>query len=101
MKNINIDTEKLNDEISKIEEVNRKFDTLFKKIKDETEVSKDVWDTGTSESVFESFQQLYVALENVKQTFQKDVEFLKNAVSSTYTEEETQINKLVDEKIAM
>ena len=101
MKNINIDTEKLNDEISKIEEVNRNFDTLFKKIKDETEVLKDVWDTGTSESVFESFQQLYVALENVKQTFQKDVEFLKNAVSSTYTEEETQINKLVDEKIAM
>ena len=99
--NINIDTDRLTEEIEKIRNVNQNFEEIFSEIRKNTEGLKDYWKTRTSESVFTSFEQFYKSLENVVATFKKDIEFLENVVKSSYIEEEEGINRLVDDKIAM
>lgn len=101
MNNINIDTEKLSQEIEKIRKINENFEDIFSKIKDNTNQLKDCWKTRTSESVFSSFEEFYSSLENVVSTFQKDIEFLEKVVNDNYIEEEKGINQLIDNKIAM
>lgn len=100
MNNINIDTEKLNEQIAKLKTVTKNFEQIFSKVKNDTNLLKEYWDTTTSESVFESFEEFYNAVENVKQTFQKDIEFLENTVNSSYIEQNEGTNKLIDENFA-
>lgn len=101
MNNVYIDTDKLSEEIDKIKKVNTKLEEIFSQIKRNTDVLKDYWSTETSDSVFTSFEQFYVTLENTKNNFQKDIEFLENVVKSSYIEEDEGISSLVDSNIAM
>ena len=101
MNNVNINTEQLSNEIDKIKNTYNKFEEIFNEIKKDTESLKEFWSTRTSESVFNSFEDFYVALENVKTTFKKDIDFLEKTVSTSYIEEDKGTNRLVDSNIAM
>ena len=100
MNNINIDTEKLTEQIAKLKTVTKNFEQIFTRVKNDTNLLKEYWDSATSESVFESFEEFYNAVENVKQTFQKDIEFLEKTVNGSYIENNEGTNKLIDENFA-
>lgn len=100
MNNINIDTEKLTEQIAKLKTVTKSFEQIFTRVKNDTNLLKEYWDSATSESVFESFEEFYNAVENVKQTFQKDIEFLEKTVNGSYIENNEGTNKLIDENFA-
>lgn len=100
MNNINIDTQKLTEEIAKLKSVNKNFEQIFSKVKSDTTLLKEFWDTRTSESVYESFEEFNKAVENVKQTFQKDIEFLENTVNGSYIAQNEGTNKSIDENFA-
>lgn len=99
MNSINIDTVQLAAEIEKIKNVKNNFEQIFEEIKKDTESLKEYWNTTTSESVFTSFESFYTALQNVTNTFQKDIEFLEKTVSSNYVAEEQGLNKIINEKM--
>ena len=99
MNNINIDTNKLNVEIEQLKSVNNDFEEIFDSLKKDTEALKDYWSNRTSESVFASFEEFYIALENVKNTFSKDISFLEKVVSSNYELEDKEISTLIDDKM--
>lgn len=101
MNNLDIDTEQLQEKISRLKEINKTLEEIFKQIKDNTENLKDYWDTQASESVFTSFQEFYNTLESVKNNLEADVKFLENKVNPSYIAEENRINKVIDEKIAI
>lgn len=101
MNNVNIDTDKLVEEINKIKNVNKEFNEIFKQIKNNTETLKDYWSSMTSESVYSSFETFYTTLDNMENTFNTDVEFLEKTVKENYITEEKEINRIVDDKIAM
>ena len=79
MNNINIDTNQLKAEIEQIRNVNKDFEEIFVGIKKDTEALKEYWSNRTSEGVFASFEEFYLALENVRETFNKDMQ--KNRIS--------------------
>ena len=84
MNNINIDTEKLTEQLAKLKTVTKSFEQIFNRVKNDTNLLKEYWDSATSESVFESFEEFYNAVDNVKQTFQKVIEFIEKTVNGSY-----------------
>ncbi len=100
MNNVNIDTENLNSKKEEIEKVLKDLETLFDKIKNETETLKDYWETKTSENVFANFENFYKTLEEVKLKFQSDILFINEKVNKQYTDIDRNISAEIDEKIA-
>lgn len=100
MNNVNIDTENLNSKKEEIEKVLKDLETLFDKIKNETETLKDYWETKTSENVFANFEKFYKTLEEVKLKFQSDILFINEKVNKQYTDIDRNISAEIDEKIA-
>ena len=97
--NINIDTEKLSEEVTNIKNVSSQLDQICEALKRENETLKDYWNSKTSENVFTSFQEFYKALENARDTFKKDSEFLESVVNKNYIAEEEYLKK-EEEKLA-
>ena len=64
MNNINIDTEKLNEQILAFKEVVKDLSDIFMRIKDDTNNLKDDWDSKTSKNVYNSFDKLYLSIAN-------------------------------------
>ncbi len=99
MNNINIDTEKLNEKKEEIRTILKELESLFQKIKKETEALKDVWETKTSENVFNCFEEFYKALETVKKDFESDISFIEKKVNEQYITKENEIKTQIDEKL--
>ncbi|MBR1386730.1 MAG: hypothetical protein IJ568_07865 [Bacilli bacterium] len=96
---VKINTERLQEEIDKIVDIEDDFTDLFDIIKRDTENLKEYWKTDTSENVFHDFNNFYTNLENVKNTLRTDIEFLENVVNANYVLEDDTTSNLVDEKI--
>lgn len=99
MNNLNIDTEKLNAKKEEIRTILKELETLFEKIKKETGALKDVWETRTSESVYNGFEEFYKTLESVKANFEKDIAFIEQKVNEQYVSKENEIKNQIDEKL--
>lgn len=96
---VNIDTEKLQEEIEKIADIEDDFADLFNIIKNDTENLKEYWKTDTSENVFQDFNNFYTNLENVKNTLNTDIKFLENVVKANYVLEDNTTSDLIDKKV--
>lgn len=80
MNKMKIDTNLLNQEVEKINKINKQLEDIFSSIKNETEGLKDYWNSKTSEEIFISFEGLYKFLESTKTKNNEIVEFLKNVI---------------------
>ncbi len=96
---VSIDTEKLQEEIEKIADIEDDFADLFNIIKNDTENLKEYWKTDTSENVFQDFNNFYTNLENVKNTLNTDIKFLENVVKANYVLEDNTTSDLIDKKV--
>jgi hypothetical protein len=101
MNNINIDTEKLNEQILAIKEVVKDLSDIFMRIKDDTNNLKDDWDSKTSKNVYNSFDKLYLSFEEVENTFHNDIDFLERVVDPSYTLEDSNTSKLIDDYLVV
>lgn len=101
MSNMQIDSEALNAEITKLEAITLEMQDLLSRIQSDTDSLKDCWSTRTSEGVYNDFNMFYKLLENAKATNEQDSKFLKNVVSSNYVSFENKTNTLVDDNIAI
>jgi uncharacterized protein YukE len=99
--NVDIDTIKLQDEINKLRQIDKEMETLKNDIKKDTEDLKLFWNTKTSESVQESFQDFYNDLENLNIKNDLFASYLERVVSEQYEKSDSETNKLVDDNIAV
>lgn len=101
MTSIKIDTIKLSSEISKLKDAKKTLDELFGIIKKDNQLLRELWETRTSQKVFDSFEDFYKNLETSINNLNHDIEFLENKVNSNYEEKDDHTDYLVDERIAM
>ena len=101
MSYIGVNTEKLQDEIEKIKDIEGDFVKLSEIIKRDTDILKEYWQTDTSEDVYYNFDKYHVKLENVIDTLRKDIDFLEETAKQSYIEEDTGTSNLVDERVAV
>lgn len=99
--NLNIDSSKLSLEIEKLNEVSRDLEDLLSKLKNENSILRENWETNTSEQVYSEFETFYKVLESIKTTNDNDVSFLQGVVNDSYTQFDSNTNKLVDNNIAI
>ena len=99
--NLDIDTNKILDEIQKMKSIKQVFEDLYRQVKKNTEDLKDDWISRTSESVFSDFPTFYEALENSIRDLNNDITYLEKVVKQGYENNNKATNNLVDEKIAM
>ena len=101
MSQIKIDTEKLKNEINEIETSKKSLIEIFGVIKNDNVVLKEMWNSRTSDGVFENFEDFYKYFNDVINNFDKDIAFLREVVSAGYIENVDNANKQIDEKIAL
>lgn len=101
MSNVKINSELLNAEIEKLENVGKDIENLIANIRKENENLKEYWNTRTSEGVFTDFTVFYDILNDVKDTNDRDIDFLKNTVSDNYVNYEEKTDTLVDSNISI
>lgn len=98
---VGIDTAKLQEEINKIRQIDEEMENLKNNIKKDTEDLKLFWNTKTSESVQESFQEFYNDLENLNIKNDLFASYLERVVNDQYITSENKTNKLIDDNIAV
>ena len=100
MTKININSEQLKNEIAQLKSSKKNLESIFNNIKNDTDILKDYWETETSESVFASFEALYKDLEEIKEKYQTDIEFLEKTVNESYISKEEATNQMVNDSFA-
>jgi len=98
---VKIDSELLAAEIDKLNNVTVQLRELFEEIKKETDSMKDVWETKTSEGVYNDFEHFYKLGESVVSVNESDSKFLNAVVKANYVNFDDSTNKLVDSNIAI
>ncbi len=98
--NIEIDTEKLNAQIDKLEKVKARLESDFQNVNAETENMKPDWESKTSEVVYDEFSRFKSAAEDYIEDMDTYINYLKTAVNQSYIDYEDKQNKLIDENIA-
>ena len=101
MSRINVDTEKLSIQIDKLKAIEMKLNEILSIIKKDNVILKEVWETKTSEEVFENFDTYYSYIEESINNIGNDIKFLEKVVNAQYIENETNINAEIDTKVAM
>ena len=101
MSRINVDTEKLSIQIDKLKAAEMKLNEILSIIKKDNVILKEVWETKTSEEVFENFDTYYSYIEESINNIGNDIKFLEKVVNAQYIENETNINTEIDTKVAM
>ena len=99
--NIKINTVKLSSEISKLRDTKKTLEELSEIIKKDNNLLKDLWESRTSESVFESFEDFYKKYEAAVKNIDDDIKFLENKVNQSYTEKDEHTSTQIDDKIAL
>ena len=100
MTNINIDTEKLLEEIDKLQEARDSMNELFEASVNENKILNEDWSSDTSKVVDEEFKRFDDAQKEYITKIDTLIEYLKDVVTDSYIDYETQENKLIDENIA-
>lgn len=101
MFNVDIDTEKLATEIEKVKKAKDYLKDVLDKIKKENDELKDYWSSKTATSVFEGFEDFYKEYKNDILLLENDIAFLEEVVNKSYQIEDENINKAIDDNIAI
>ncbi len=99
--NINIDTEKLSEQITKFEEVNNKLKEEFEKDLNNNTNLKEYWDSKNATSVYEDFDDFKTSTESYISKNEEYIEYLKNIVKEGYIDFEDEANEEIDKKISV
>ena len=97
--NMKIDTEVIKEENEKIKKAKTRLEEILKEIKDGNNDLKNHWESNTSESVFQNFEDLYKDFDIILNNLEQDIDFL-NKIIEGYNEYERKANQEIDEKIA-
>lgn len=100
MSNMKINTEVLSQEKEKLEKAREKMNTILTDLKKETNELKNHWETNTSESVFNNFEEFCEYYQTNLDNLQNDINFIQTTIDN-YTNYEEKTNKEIDEKIAI
>jgi uncharacterized protein YukE len=98
--NINIDTDKLLEEISKLETQREALNNIFTNSTQEIKALDEDWQSDTSKVVDEEFVRFDTAANEYIEKIDSLINYLKDIVTDSYIEYETVENKLIDENIA-
>lgn len=98
---IELDTDKLQTEIDRLKNVKKNLDEIFEKVEKDTTNLKDIWESKTSDTVQEAFNDYYKNVEKTKNNIASDIAFLESAVKAAQIKEEERQNKVIDENIAL
>lgn len=93
-----IDTKALEEQLNKLKEERNRLNSMFDTIKSNTNTLKDYWDSRTSESVFNNFEDMYKGYQDLVNDLNKDIIFLENILKK-YKEYEEKANKEIDTNI--
>lgn len=99
LRNIGIDTNALNQQITNLKKERDNLNTILENIKKSNEVLRDSWDSKTSESVFNNFKDMYVGYQELMDDLNKDITFLEGVVADFKSNEE-QTNKKIEAEIS-
>ena len=100
MTNINIDTEKLLEEIEKLQKARDSIKEIFETSVKDNQVLNDDWSSDTSKVVDDEFKRFDIAQKDYIAKIDTLIEYLKDVVTDSYIDYEAQENKLIDENIA-
>ena len=95
-----INTEELLNQLEIIKSSKMKLSDLLQKINVKTNELKECWESDTSESVYNSFDQFYNYYKIELENLEHDIKFLETTISN-YMNYEKQANKDINEKIDM
>ena len=93
-----IDTKALEEQLNKLKEERNRLNSMFDTIKSNINTLKDYWDSRTSESVFNNFEDMYKGYQDLVNDLNKDIIFLENILKK-YKEYEEKANKEIDTNI--
>ena len=97
---VNIDTEKLLEEINKEEKENKALSELMdSSIKEQKEL-KDYWSSESSKKVDEEFQEFDEARQEYTELMNGIIKYLRKVVVNDYVNYENKENELIDSNIA-
>lgn len=99
LRNIGIDTNALNQQITNLKKERDNLNTILENIKKSNEVLRDSWDSKTSESVFNNFKDMYVGYQELMDDLNKDITFLEGVIADFKSNEE-QTNKKIEAEIS-
>lgn len=97
--NIKIDSNKLNEYVSKLKEDDDKIIKIFDNIKRVSSSMTDYWQTDTSSEVMAKFEQIYKEFENIKESNKKYISFLESIVTVDYSDTDDSLSKIIDNNI--
>ena len=99
--NININTDKLKEEIIKLTNLNNNLKNRRTQIIKENDDSKEFYESKTSKRINEEFETFKKELEDYINKNERYISYLQKVVDEGYTEFEDNENKLIDEKISV
>ena len=99
--NININTDKLKEEINKFTELNNNLKNRRTIIFKENEDLKEYYDSKTSKRINTEFDAFKKELEEYIEKNDRYINYLQKVVDEGYTEFEENENKLIDENISV
>ena len=100
MTNINIDTDKLLEQIEKLEKQREALYTIFVNSVKENKTLNEDWQSDTSKVVDDEFVRFDTAAQQYLEKIDSLINYLKDVVSDSYIEYEQVENKLIDDNIA-
>jgi len=98
--NININTEKLLEQVEKLEKAKDSLNTLFSDAVKENTVLNEDYRSDTSKIIDEEFKRFDGAAKEYIEKLDSYINYLKDIVSDSYINYEINENKLIDENIA-
>ena len=97
---IDIDTEKLLEEIEKLESAKNKIEEILNASTDGNKKLNEDWSSDTSKVVDEEFKRFDQAGKDYIEKLDGHINYLKDVVSNSYIEYEEVENQLIDDNIA-
>ena len=93
-----IDTIALTEQLNKMKEERNKLKSLFDIVNKNTNYLKEYWDSRTSESVFNNFEEMYKGYQGLLNDLNRDIAFLERTIND-YLEYENKASKEIDTNI--
>ena len=97
---LQVDFDSVREQRDKLKTVRDDLKNVFDYINSDTNALKDYWESKTSRDVFESFEDFVKYLDEIKENFNTDIEFINNKALGTYETADSDLNKQVEEHIA-
>lgn len=100
LRNISVNTSKLTIQLEKLKKTRTRIELLLNSMIRETNELKVYWDSKTSRSVYENFEEMYKGYRRLMTDLDNDIIYLRDAIDN-YNAFERAANKAVDEQIAV